>query len=49
MKKGLAGILAYVIGDRSAAKFKPLWKIIKGWESFFSVTDGYVVYPQFIE
>jgi len=45
----LAGILAYVIGDRSAATFKALWKIIQGWKSFFYVTDGYVVYPQFID
>jgi len=49
VNKGVAGILAYVIGDRSAATFKPLWKILKGWESFFYVTDGYVVYPQFID
>ena len=45
----MPGILAYVIGERSAATFKPLWKILKGWESFFYVTDGYVVYPQFID
>ena len=38
VNKGLAVILAYVIGDRSAATFKPLWKIIKGWQSFFDVT-----------
>ncbi len=45
----MAGILAYVIGDSSTAKFEPLWKILKGWESFFYVTDRYVVYRQFID
>ena len=49
VKKGLPGIIAWVIGDRSAETFKPLWKIIKGWESFFYATDGYVVYPSFID
>jgi hypothetical protein len=31
VNKGFAVILVYVIGDGSAATFKPLWKIIKGW------------------
>ena len=49
MNKGSAGILAWTIGDRSAETFKSLWKIIKGWKCFFYATDGYVVYPQFID
>ena len=44
-----AGILAWVIGDRSAATFKPLWEIVKCWHCFFYVTDGWKVYPMFIE
>jgi IS1 family transposase len=44
-----AGILAWRIGDRSAETFKPLWWIVKGWQSFFYVTDGWSVYPMFIE
>jgi len=35
VNKGLAGILVWTIGDRSAETFKPLWKIIKGWKCFF--------------
>ena len=42
------GILAWVIGDRSSETFKPLWKIVRGWQSFIYVTDGYGVYPRFI-
>ncbi len=42
------GILAWVLGDRSSKTFKPLWKIIQGWKCFLYVTDGYVVYPCFI-
>ena len=45
--KAIAGIIAIVIGDRSAETFKPLWQIVQGWPCFFYVTDGYVVYPQF--
>lgn len=47
--RGLPGIIAWVIGDYSAETFKPLWRILKGWESFFYATDGYVVYPMFID
>ena len=32
------GILAWVLGDRSSQTFKPLWKLIRGWQSFFYVT-----------
>ena len=48
VNKSFPGILAFVLGERSSETFKPLWKIIRGWECFFYVTDGYVVYPQFI-
>ena len=48
-KQASARIMAIVIGDRSAKTFKPLWQIVKGGQCFFYVTDGYVVYPQFIE
>ena len=44
-----AGILAWVIGDRSAETFQPLWQIVKCWQCFFYVTDGYKVYPMFVE
>ncbi len=44
-----AGVLAWVIGDRSGATFKPLWEIVKCWHCFFYVTDGWKVYPMFIE
>lgn len=43
------GIIAWTLGDRSAETFKPLWDIIKGWKSFLYVTDGWPVYPKFIE
>ena len=42
------GILAWVLGARSAQTFEPLWKIIRGWKSFWYVTDGWLVYPCFI-
>ena len=44
-----AGILAWVIGDRSAETFKTLWLIVKCWNCFFYVTHGWKVYPMFIE
>lgn len=45
----MAGILAWTLGDRSAETFKRLWKIVKCWHCYFYVTDGYKVYPCFIE
>lgn len=42
------GILAPVLGDRSAETFKPLWQIVHCWHSYFYVTDGYKVYQSFI-
>lgn len=44
-----AGFLAWAIGDRSATTFKPLWLIVKCWQCFFYVTDGWSVYSMFIE
>lgn len=43
------GILVWVVGDRSAETFKRLWSVVKCWQSFWYVTDGYPVYPKFIE
>ena len=43
------GILAWVLGDDSAETFKPLWDIICCWRCYFYVTDGWKVYPSFIE
>ena len=43
------GIIAWVLGDRSAQTFAQLWKIVRGWKSFWYVTDGYVVYSMFID
>jgi IS1 family transposase len=37
------------MGDHSAETFKPLWQIVATWHSYFYVTDGYKVYPSFIE
>ena len=42
-----AGILAWVIGDRSAKTFETLWQIISWWQCYFWVSDGYKVYPNF--
>lgn len=44
-----AGILRWQIGDRSSETFQHLWLIIKCWNSFWYVSDGYSVYPCFIE
>ena len=44
-----AGILAWVIGDRSAKTFQSLWSIVRCWHCFWYVTDGWSVYPMFIE
>ncbi len=46
---GLPGIIAWALGDRSVQTFKQLWKIVCGWESFWYVTDGYLVYSMFID
>ena len=43
------GILLWVVGDRRRRTFEHLWLIIKCWHSFWYVSDGYPVYPCFIE
>ncbi|MBD2772570.1 IS1 family transposase [Iningainema tapete] len=43
------GILAWVLGDHSAETFKPLWEIVCCWQCYFYVTDGWKVYPSFID
>ena len=43
------GILAWVVGDHSAKTFEPLWNIVGLWHCFFYVTDGYKVYPNYIQ
>lgn len=42
------GILGWVLGDHSAATFRPLWELIKTWRCYFYITDGWSVYPCFI-
>lgn len=49
VNKHSPGILAWILGDRSAETFKQLWKTIRCWKSFLYVTDGYAVYPCFID
>lgn len=36
------------MGDRSANTFKQLWNQVSKWQSYFYVTDGYKVYPMFV-
>ena len=43
------GIILWNIGDRSHESFEPIWQVIKCWHSFFYVTDGWKVYPMYIE
>ena len=43
------GIILWNIGDRSHESFQPIWQIIKCWHSFFYATDGWKVYPMYIE
>ena len=43
-----SGILAWVLGDRSSLTFKPLRRLIRGWQSFLYVTNGWKVYLYFI-
>jgi len=42
------GILVWVVGDRSAETFKPLWSVVKCWQSF-GMSPMATVYPKFIE
>ncbi len=43
------GIILWTIGDRSHQTFERIWQIIKCWGSFWYVTDGWKVYPMYIE
>ena len=43
------GIIVWAIGDRSHKTFESIWLIIKCWHSFWYVTDGWKVYPMYIE
>ena len=43
------GILLWTVGDRSHRTFEQLWQIIKCWHSFWYVTDGWKVYPMYIQ
>ena len=44
-----AGILRWTVGESSSQTFQCPWLIIKCWRSFWYVSDGYCVYPCFIE
>jgi len=44
-----AGILAWVLGDRSAATFWQLWLVLRCWGCFLYISDGYRVYQCFID
>ena len=44
-----ADILKWVVGDRSPETFRNLWWIIRGWCCFLYITDGWKVYPCFID
>lgn len=44
-----SGIFTWVIGDRSSETFEMLWQQARKWKSFWYVTDGYKVYPRFID
>ena len=37
-----------MVGDHSAATFRPLWDAISVWQCYFWVSDGNPVYPGFI-
>lgn len=39
-----AGLLKFVVGDRSLATFSVLWHMIESWACFLYITDGYKVY-----
>jgi IS1 family transposase len=43
------GILRWTIGTRNSQTFPNLWGILKCWQSFWYVTDGFPVYPCLIE
>ena len=37
------------MGTHSATTFRPLWELVGNWKSYFYITDGWKVYPSFIE
>ena len=43
------GIILWAIGDRSHQTFASIWSVISCWHSFWYVTDGWKVYPMYIE
>lgn len=43
------GILLWNLGARSHQSFEAIWQIIKSWHSFWYVSDGWKVYPMYIE
>ena len=43
------GIILWTVGDRSQRTFQAIWQVIKCWHSFWYVTDGWKVYPMFIQ
>lgn len=45
----VGGAAALALRDRSHQTFEQLWQIIKCWESFWYVTDGWKVYPMYIQ
>ena len=48
----IIGIKVFCYGracDRSHQTFEQLWQIIKCWRSFWYVTDGWKVYPMYIQ
>ncbi len=49
VNKMSGGILAWVVGDRSAKTFENLWLLVSSWQSFWYATDGYAVYAKFID
>lgn len=38
-----------MIGRHDADTFQPLWQQVRAWQSYFYVTDGWKVYPNFID
>jgi len=43
-----AEVLKWTMGDRSQLTFGKLWSVVQGWECFLYITDGWKVYPCFI-
>ncbi len=41
--------MKWIVGDRSSKTFRRLWWIVRGWCCFLYITDGYPVYPCFID